>query len=198
MKIDRSTGPNIDRRVARTRALLQDALIALIPEKGYAGVTVEDICARANVGRSTFYAHYTGKDELRTATIDAHLQSIRHQQTEMPGSDRSRFFEFSLPMLEHAYAFRALHQVLLSSAGDTIHDEIRSRIRDAVRLELGGKQKADELTVEFVAGAFLSVLAWWIGTDPGLSPAEIDDRFQRLALTGLGSEVHADVPLPSE
>jgi AcrR family transcriptional regulator len=188
MKIDRSTGPAIDRRVARTRALLQDALIALIAEKGYAALTVEDICAKANVGRSTFYAHYTGKDDLRSATINAHLRSIRHRQTATAASPEPRFFEFSLPMLEHAHAFRALHQVLLSSAGDSIHDEIRNRIGDAVRHELGSRKLADELAIEFVAGAFLSVLAWWIGTDPGLSPAEIDDRFQRLARSGVESE----------
>ena len=186
VKIDRSTGTKtIDRRVVRTRALLQDALIALIPERGYASITVEDVCAKANVGRSTFYAHYAGKDDLRSATIDAHLQSIRHQRTKMAGSAGPRLFEFSLPMLEHAHAFRALHQVLLSSAGDSIHDEIRNRIRDAVRHELGSRKIADEFTVEFVAGAFLSVLVWWIGTDSSLSPADVDDRFQRLALNGL-------------
>ena len=56
MKIERENeNRRIDRRVARTRASLQDALIALIPELGYTSITVEDICARANSGRSTFY-----------------------------------------------------------------------------------------------------------------------------------------------
>src|SRR4051812_31721986 len=72
MKIERAeTKGTMDRRVARTRALLQDALIALIPELGYAAITVEDICEKADVGRSTFYTHYAGKDDLRSATIDA-------------------------------------------------------------------------------------------------------------------------------
>jgi hypothetical protein len=42
-----------DRRVQRTRKLLQDALIALVLEKGYEAVTVQDIIDHANVGRST-------------------------------------------------------------------------------------------------------------------------------------------------
>ncbi|MER9613505.1 TetR/AcrR family transcriptional regulator, partial [Mesorhizobium sp. M0312] len=76
MKIERAGERNtIDRRVARTRGLLQDALIALIPERGYAAITVDDICQRANVGRSTFYTHYADKDALRSATIEAHLRS---------------------------------------------------------------------------------------------------------------------------
>ncbi len=53
-----------DRRVQRTQALLQDALLALIEEKGYAAITVQDILDRANLGRSTFYMHYRDKDDL--------------------------------------------------------------------------------------------------------------------------------------
>ncbi|RTM09235.1 MAG: TetR family transcriptional regulator [Hyphomicrobiales bacterium] len=66
----------IDRRVARTRATLQHALISLIPKKGYEAVTVEDICDAANVGRSTFYAHYTGKDDLKRRGLDEHLRAL--------------------------------------------------------------------------------------------------------------------------
>jgi len=54
----------IDRRVARTRAMLEQALVSLVPKKGYEAITIEDICDAANIGRSTFYGHYTGKDDL--------------------------------------------------------------------------------------------------------------------------------------
>jgi len=51
----------VDRRVQRTRALLQDALIALMMEKGYEAATVQDIIDRANVARATFNAHFANK-----------------------------------------------------------------------------------------------------------------------------------------
>ena len=53
-----------DRRVERTRELLQKALIELIAERGYDAITIQDIVDRANVGRTTFYLHYNSKDEL--------------------------------------------------------------------------------------------------------------------------------------
>src|SRR5262245_38506946 len=53
-----------DRRVQRTRDLLQRALIDLIGERRYADITIQDIVDRANVGRTTFYLHFTSKDEL--------------------------------------------------------------------------------------------------------------------------------------
>jgi AcrR family transcriptional regulator len=190
MKIERSdkTG-TIDRRVTRTRTLLQDALIALIPERGYAAITVEDICEKANVGRSTFYTHYAGKDELRRATIDAHL---RLPAGRRPSADpgKSHLFAFSLPMFEHAHAFRSLHRVLLASSGDKIHDELRERIRRAVRSELIVKRMGEadvsvEFAVQFISGAFLAVLAWWVAAAKDLSPIEVDGLFQKAAAHGL-------------
>ncbi|HEX2906841.1 MAG TPA: TetR family transcriptional regulator, partial [Phototrophicaceae bacterium] len=55
---------NEDLRVRRTRKLLQQALIELTVEKGFAAVTVRDITERAMVNRSTFYRHYLDKYEL--------------------------------------------------------------------------------------------------------------------------------------
>jgi AcrR family transcriptional regulator len=54
----------MDKRVQRTRELLEKALIELINEQGYDAVTVQDIVNRANLGRTTFYLHYQSKDEL--------------------------------------------------------------------------------------------------------------------------------------
>ena len=53
-----------DRRIQRTRQSLQNALSDLILEKGYEKVTVQDVIDRANVGRSTFYAHFENLDQL--------------------------------------------------------------------------------------------------------------------------------------
>lgn len=53
-----------DRRVQRTRQLLHKALIELVKEKGFDAITIQDITERANLGRTTFYLHYPGKEEL--------------------------------------------------------------------------------------------------------------------------------------
>src|SRR5262245_22263068 len=53
-----------DRRVQRTRELLQKALLELIDEHGYESITIQDIADRANVARTTFYVHYHSKDDL--------------------------------------------------------------------------------------------------------------------------------------
>ena len=60
----------MDRRIIRTRGVLQHALTSLILKKGYEAITIQDICDEANVGRSTFYAHYTSKDDLKRSGFE--------------------------------------------------------------------------------------------------------------------------------
>src|SRR5215469_3593940 len=91
----------IDRRVARTRALLHRAHLALILEKGYEAVTVEDICAAADVGRSTFYAHYPNKEALHRGGLDQLRHELVSRQAEH-GDAGGGPLAFSLPMFEHA------------------------------------------------------------------------------------------------
>lgn len=53
-----------DRRVERTRSALLVAFNELVLVRGYHPVTVRDIIARADIGRSTFYEHFESKDDL--------------------------------------------------------------------------------------------------------------------------------------
>ena len=52
------------RRTQYTRRALRDALIELLADKPLARITVRELCERADVNRSTFYAHYPDLDSL--------------------------------------------------------------------------------------------------------------------------------------
>src|SRR5258708_19807740 len=100
-----------DRRVGRTRKLLEDAVHDLIVEKGYEAVTVQDIIDRANVGRSTFYAHYTDKQQLlfsHFADLEAHLSEQQRLIRSKSADPVERVFGFSLAMFQHAQEYRRL------------------------------------------------------------------------------------------
>jgi AcrR family transcriptional regulator len=53
-----------DRRIARTRAALMSAFVELMLTRGFPDVSVEDVVARADIGRSTFYLHFRSKDDI--------------------------------------------------------------------------------------------------------------------------------------
>jgi AcrR family transcriptional regulator len=54
----------VQRRVARTKAAIEDAFVQLVLEQGYERVAVEDISDRADLARATFYAHYPNKEAV--------------------------------------------------------------------------------------------------------------------------------------
>jgi AcrR family transcriptional regulator len=181
-----------DRRVRRTRKALQDALVALMTEKGYEAVTVHDIIDRADVGRSTFYTHYTDKDDLLRDNF-AGLRSIIEQTAPADPATRRRLLRFSLPLYRHVYEQQRLARALLAGAGGgPVLRQVERVLADVVRAELaelfvaGAPARApQEAVVQYVVGAYLSLLNWWLTTDTAISPEDVDRIFQLLVTPGV-------------
>src|SRR6516164_1575675 len=57
-------GSRTQRRVARTKAAIEDAFVQLVLERGYERVAVEDIADRADLARATFYSHFPNKEAV--------------------------------------------------------------------------------------------------------------------------------------
>ena len=188
------TKPQIDRRVARTRAMLHQTLMSLILKQGYEAITIRDICDAANVGRSTFYSHYTSKDDLMRSGIEnlRHVLLDRQRDALATASDtRHRSFGFSLALFEHARDHMDLHRGLVGG-GTVALGIIRQILADVVRDELAaaaGKNSVEaipqEFVVQYVVGAYMAVLAWWLDRGAKPSPAEVDAMFRRLATDGI-------------
>lgn len=67
-----------DRRVRKTKQNLFDALTSLMAEKRYPMITIQEIIDRADVGRSTFYAHFETKDDLLFSQTVGYLDHLNH------------------------------------------------------------------------------------------------------------------------
>jgi hypothetical protein len=65
-----------DRRIQKTKQLLADSLSQLMREKEFDTITIQDIVDKANVGRSTFYAHYESKEKLLLNNINFQRELI--------------------------------------------------------------------------------------------------------------------------
>ncbi|HEX2618544.1 MAG TPA: TetR/AcrR family transcriptional regulator [Phototrophicaceae bacterium] len=66
----------LDPRARRTRQMLQQSMNALMNEKSFTQITVQDIAARADVNRATFYAHFVDKYDLINSIIRDHFQAM--------------------------------------------------------------------------------------------------------------------------
>jgi AcrR family transcriptional regulator len=185
----------MDRRVARTRSLLQQAHMSLILKKDYEAITVDEICDAANVGRSTFYAHYTSKDDLRRSSLENLRRLLVERQSDAlrAGDIRDRSLGFSLTMFEHARDHLDLYKALVGGRGGAFAlGTIRRILSDLIRNELAAtadKRSADaiprEVVVEYVAGAFMAVMTWWLDGGAKLPPQRVDAMFRRLATEGI-------------
>ncbi|MET3663853.1 TetR/AcrR family transcriptional regulator [Caulobacter sp. 1776] len=179
----------MDRRVARTRATLQRALIALMLRKGYDAVTVEEICTEADIGRSTFYAHFTSKEDLKRSGLEDQLRGMVQGHPAASGSERD--FGFVLPFLEHARDHVDLYRALVGKGGANTTLAMLTRIvSDMVREELAksppiAKGPARDMATAFIAGGFVSLVTRWLDDGARLPPERLDVVFRGLVVDGL-------------
>ena len=182
-----------DRRIRRTRRALNESLIALILEKGYDRVTVQDILDRADVGRSTFYAHFRDKESLLVASFDDLGEQLRGDLDAMaPGiapTDPARPVGV---IYQHAYDHRAAYQALCGKQGGNIvyghlHRLVGGLLRDHLRphLAAAGSDLPVDVVAEFYTAAALGLLVWWVNQDFPHDPAALASMFHRLALPGV-------------
>jgi AcrR family transcriptional regulator len=170
---------NIDRRVARTRATLHHVLLKLIIERGYDAISVQDICEAADIGRSTFYAHYTGKDDLKRSGLD-------HLKAALKGHGEG--LSFTRALFDHARDFLPHYAALKAGLGAAVSLEaLRTVLFELVAEALppGGTRFERDLRVRFVAGALISVLTGYLDDGATEQPDAVDGSFQKLIEGGL-------------
>ena len=185
-----------DRRVRRTQGLLHEALASLIHEKAYDAIVVKEILARANVGRSTFYAHFRDKDELLVSGIREMLRASAPGTA--PARSPSRHDEalrFSLPILEHIERYRRGADSAAEMPGQAVvHEHLQRVLVELIAAHLGpavrrrqerrGRVPID-LVARHVASTFVLVLDWWVGSGDPLPAKQVDELFRALVVPTL-------------
>ena len=66
----------MDRRIAKTKILLENSLIKLMIEKGFDKISIKDLCEEADINRGTFYLHYKDKYDLLEQKEDEILKGF--------------------------------------------------------------------------------------------------------------------------
>jgi AcrR family transcriptional regulator len=187
-----------DRRIHKTQALLREALASLIREKSYDSIAVKEILDRANVGRSTFYTHFSDKNELLVSAIHDMLRSVHAAGLPSSANRHETLTSFSLPVFQYHDQHRHTGKDRMGTTGRAIvHEHLRRVLTDLIADEVGRddrkQRKADSrlppgLLVQYVASTFILVLNWWLETRSPLRPNEVNDLFRSLVLPVLAVE----------
>lgn len=189
--LSQGTGASVDRRSAHTRQKLRQALSGLLLRRKYDGISVAHLCRAARVGRSTFYLHYAGKDDLK-------LEGIKLLRNEILATLRASKFQespelrFSLPILLHAKAHAAHYHALAGSKGVVIALEaLRETVRLAAKQELYNKQNHNtpslppEFAVALCVDIFMAFLIRWLESGMHETPEAIDQFYQASLTKGV-------------
>jgi AcrR family transcriptional regulator len=178
-----TTSTKMDRRVLRTRRALREALLALVLEHGWEATSVQDVCARANVGRSTFAAHFADKEELFLSGFDDLPAELRAARARAP-LNGGEVLGFARALLEHAQEYFPLARaVARNRQAQAIQSRLRRVALDLVREDLAvfvPPSPQREVAVHYIAGAFVEVLFWWLESRSSLDAAELEAMIHRL------------------
>ncbi|MCB9455903.1 MAG: TetR/AcrR family transcriptional regulator [Anaerolineaceae bacterium] len=195
----------MDRRKQRTRQYLRDALMALIVEKGYEAISIQDITDRANVSRPTFYLHYRDKEELLLTSLEEVYDDLNARVGEItPGGMMADGNPVELVAFQHVAEFADFYRVMLSSRGVAafiirVQHYLASVFQQHVQIcfpaGLTSTVPIDILAYR-EAGALIGTLSWWLENEMPYPPTEMAHlHYQSGAkgvLWGLGITLDAD------
>lgn len=188
---------SIDRRIARTRLAVRDALVTMIKEKGFDALTVSDLVIRANINRGTFYLHFKDKFDLleQTETEILHdLQSIflsfnSLQIKESNGGDQ--LHSLVIILLEYVKEHADLMHAILGLQGDySLITRIRSSIEQNVKFGgFSGLKEENfivpkEYLISYIIQAHLGVLQTWLTAGCSESPQVMANILFKLSIDG--------------
>lgn len=180
-----------DRRSQRTQQALIDALIALLSIKHYDAISIQDIVEKANVGRSTFYAHYQTKDDLLIMgfgrVLDMLLEFVVLSET-------NNHLELDTTSLfQHARGHYELYKTLAWGSGLDIlirdgHNSLRLKVQERLtQFKTGKDLSSDALSIlsYHLAGSLLLLLKWWLDNKMPNSPEQMNEMVQQLVMPGI-------------
>jgi len=181
----------MDRRQQKSREAILDAFSKLLSEKKYNRISVQEIIDRANVGRTTFYAHFETKDyllkELCNELFDhiigtAMGQSHNRDHRDEEGDQDSVF----LHLVQHLQENDRNVLGLLSLDNNEIFmryfkDELkRLIITQYVEKKLLTDKLPEDYLVNHISSSFVETVVWWLSEGMKDTPRMITTYFLTL------------------
>lgn len=179
----------MDRRQQKTREAIFKAFTKLLGAKSYTHITVQEILDTANIGRSTFYAHFETKDELLRAVckklfdhiIDSAMDNAHtHGLYSNEEAPRSVFCHLLHHLKENDNNILGLlscenSDIFLRYFKDSLNELIQTQFISHNHKH--NKDLPQEFLVNHISGSFVEMVLWWLKNKKALSPEELNRYF---------------------
>jgi AcrR family transcriptional regulator len=179
-----------DRRTRKTRQILRGALLALLKEKRYEEISVQDIIERADVARSTFYVHYVDKDDLLTGSHGIFAENLGEQMLAHAGESGSAFS--SRTWFYHIQAQGDILKVIAKDSAmelalKTLRGIIHTSVQDGMQAHSQMKAASVPLPLvaDYLADTLMTLIKYWFKDGMKYTPEQMDAMFQQLVMPGV-------------
>lgn len=158
-----------NQRTRLSKILLKNALMDLLSEKGsVTKISVRELCERADLNRSTFYAHYSEPKEL-LEEVEAELLDATREHLQKIGAENDigahrYLLSFLIYIKENDKPFRTL----LIDAGDP---EFRSKfmqqsiIQFVENLNISFPKDREQYIYSYILNGSTGVIIQWMRSD---------------------------------
>ena len=179
----------MDRRQQKTRGAIFEAFSGLLSQKNYNKITVQEIIDTANVGRTTFYAHFETKDELlREMCTDL----FDHVFSDRLNAELTHDFSFetgnSDALITHIlYHLRDNNKniigILTCESGELFLQFFKQYLDELLATHMleGVMPKKSEIPSDFminhISGSFVNMVQWWFRGGLKQTPEELAKYF---------------------
>ncbi|MBV8210035.1 MAG: TetR/AcrR family transcriptional regulator [Burkholderiaceae bacterium] len=177
-------GPSDDARSLRTRDAVGSALISLMLGRAYDEVSIQDICDRADIGRSTFYAHFRDKDDIFIRHTVAFARALGRELCW----DTDRCYSFPVrQLLEHVREMRGLFDSLSKACrSEFIMTVIQNNFAEVFEERVGELRAGAAgsipaaILAQHLASTLMTLLRWWMTHHEPLDSLEMEKQWTHL------------------
>lgn len=180
----------MDRRQKKTRRAVFQAFTELLSEKPYGSITVQDIIDRADIGRSTFYAHFETKDELIHQLCEelfGHIIDTAMDHTHTHG----RYSGENAPVSVFCHLLQHLQEndnnilgLLSCESNEIFLRYFKNSLNQLVETQLPAADSDHtpdiprDFIINHISGSFVEMVLWWMEGKMRQTPDDLDRFFR--------------------
>ncbi|WP_154837085.1 TetR/AcrR family transcriptional regulator [Staphylococcus sp. Marseille-Q1834] len=160
-----------DLRVQKTRQAILTTFFELLQTKTFEQITIQDLCDKANIRRSTFYRHFNDKYDLLNYGIGLMIDHFRalYLPEIHPDNPRHFFEKLIKDILQFIYENKAIvRSVINLNYYGEVYSIFYDQIYEAVKKQIEFDQRSGQFYVDtmmygqFLTGGILSVITNWL------------------------------------
>jgi AcrR family transcriptional regulator len=183
-----------NKNAIRSRKMIVNAYIELISEMPVEKVTVTKIVERADLNRSTFYAHFTCPQDVMVSIQNEVVDSFLALMNEIP---LGRFLKDPLPLLMRVADFinerKEYYKILISSDRTLGFLEefkeiiINRMLEDKETIALAKNPAAIQTNLRFFVGGYISLFHDWIAGKLNMSLYDMTEMTSKTIAAGVST-----------